>query len=160
MIKSKWLWSISIVIILIISLLLSLYVKTMQPVKEQSKEAIIRAKEILHLSKVIDVEHYFGKDAYYVIDAQSEIGNVFIIVPEEKTKKITYVKKEEGITKEQAIKIIEKTKNPKQILDIRIAIDQNIPLWEIVYEENAHQRTFIYLTFKTGEFYKRFTISK
>jgi uncharacterized protein YpmB len=158
--KSKWIWLTVIIIIVIISLLISLYTTTMSSEKKLSKLAITRAQEEIQLIKVNDVEHFHGIEAYHVIDALAQQGSIYIFVPEDNSKKITYVQKDEGITKKQAKEIIASSKENIKIIDIRLGIDDNTPVWEIVYEENEDQRTFIYVTYKSGKLFKRLTISK
>jgi uncharacterized protein YpmB len=157
--KSRWIFIIVLVFIIITALLFSLYSKIMEPEKQLSKEAIKRASQIVELVNVNDVEHFFGREAYHVIDAETAEGHLYIFVPHNEELQIITAKKDNGITEQQAKEIILQSKSEIEILTIRLAIDKKLPLWEIVYKEKNGQRTFIYLTYKTGEFYKRLTIS-
>jgi uncharacterized protein YpmB len=157
--KSRWIILFLTIFAIVVAILFSIYSKTMSPDTKYANEAIERAKQIVQINKVNNVEHFFGKQAYRVIDAETADGEFYIFVPEDKSLKITTVKKEDGISKQAAKKIVLQTKSNIEVLSIRLAIDKELPLWEVVYQEQDSQRTFIYITFKSGEFYKRLTIS-
>ncbi|OZM57304.1 hypothetical protein CIB95_07515 [Lottiidibacillus patelloidae] len=148
-----------ILISIILSFLFVLYFTTMSPDSKLSKQAIDRIYENSKIKKILDVEHYHGEKSYRVIEAETANQSGYFFVPDETSEEIIFVNKEEGITRQNAKEIILKEKKDIEILDIRLAIDRKKPLWEIVFKEKNGQRTFFYITYKSGEFYKRLTIS-
>jgi uncharacterized protein YpmB len=160
MTKRRWIFLFIIIISIILSILFIFYLNTMNPDSKLSKQAIERLNEVAEVKQVLDVEHYHGENSYRVIEAETATKNGYFFVPDEKEEEIIFVEKENGISKEDAKNVILNEKEDIEILNIRLAIDGKKPLWEIVYKEKNGQRTFFYITYKSGEFYKRLTISK
>jgi uncharacterized protein YpmB len=158
--RPKWYWIVLLACLVIIWLLASLYFAVMKDEKELVNEAIKKAEKTYGPVEVIDIEHYFGTNAYRIIEAINAEGKVYIFVPETSTGKLLTIKASAGITKENAKGIALKRKNVQDIIDVRLAIENDMPLWEIVYEDEFDDRTYLYLLFKNGKFYKRYTISK
>jgi uncharacterized protein YpmB len=158
--KTKWMFIIGFCLFIVIFNFVMIYHASLKEERALQKEAIERVKAQMQIQLVKDVEHYHGIEAYHIVEADTEDGTYIFFVPDDKKHGIVKVKKESILPKSKVIEKVQKEKQPQKIIDVRYAINNSIPLWEIVYEGSHNERTYFYITIDKGMLYKRYTISK
>lgn len=151
----KWIWAVIIALFaFIIWQGWTLYDGIMTSHAETKNQAATKAKKQYDLNKVLKVSEYHGSHAYHVVKAIKKNKKVFIWIPDGKGK--SFVKAaDKGWSKHKVKKYVKKKLQPKQIIDIHLGVEDEIPLWEVIYKDENNRYTFYYLRFKDGVWYKK-----
>jgi uncharacterized protein YpmB len=144
-----------LVIIVIFGVYCKIYLSAMEPIKIAEKKAVNFAEKKVDIGKVDDFHIYHGVETVDVIECKSKKGEKLIIWIPEKTKRIMIKRAKSGLSKEDAIRKLEETKNPQKIISVRLGMEKNIPFWEIYYISNNHLINYYYVHFETGEWLKK-----
>ncbi|MDG5787557.1 DUF5590 domain-containing protein [Evansella sp. AB-P1] len=64
--------------------------------------------------------------------------------------------KSEGITKEEVRSISHSRLNIEKIINIRLGILGNTPIYEVVYIDNSNRYSFYYVTFENGTYVRQY----
>ncbi|WP_246942122.1 hypothetical protein [Bacillus pinisoli] len=107
---------------------------------------------------VNEVSFYNGTKAYTIIYGTVDEQEQIFCVPSEQEDEIIVVNPKKGITANEAINILKNDRNPVEIKSINLGIEQNVPIWEIIYVDQKNRYSYYYVTFKDGEFIKRYTL--
>lgn len=133
-----------------------IYIKAMEPYNEAEKKAVEIAKKEAELVSVDDFSIYNGTETYFVVKGKDIRGRRFVVwIPEEEKGRIITVKREkDGITEDEARRIVMQKKAPKEIMSIKLGMENHIPLWEIYYRSKKDSISYYYIDFTTGEMLK------
>lgn len=67
-------------------------------------------------------------------------------------------KQSSGITKDEALKKVNKEYSPVEIISVRLGMDEEIPIWEVKYKDKSDRYTFDYVNFYDGEIIKHMAL--
>ncbi len=135
------------------------YQSILAPLKTVQQQAVDFAQEQYNIQAVISIDFFHGETAYHVIRATIE-GEEKIIWISEDFDQTTIRNASEGITEGQVREIVETELKPEKIVSIKLGMENEIPLYEVVYVDQQNQYSFYYLTFKNGRFLKHFQLEK
>jgi uncharacterized protein YpmB len=124
---------------------------------EESKELALEKGK---LSKIETIETYNGQIKYHVMSGENNNNEkVYVWVPQTKKNETVIVKKQSsGITEEQAIAKVNQAYNPANIVDVKLGMDEGIPIWEVKYRDKSERYTFDFVNFYDGEIIKHMAI--
>jgi uncharacterized protein YpmB len=148
-------WILMMVGILLIAAWQAYYLYTETQAKPQSKEAraIEIAKKAKGLKSISNVEHFYKNETYYVVEGKNEHG----------TDMIVWVGKDEhvfsdiangGLKEQQMIDYVKKNYDAEKIIDSRLGMEDEIPLWEVTFIDSQDRYTYYYGYFETGKRYE------
>ncbi|MGM0873960.1 MAG: DUF5590 domain-containing protein [Bacillota bacterium] len=124
---------------------------------EKSKELVLNKGE---LSSIQNVETFNGNIKYHVMSAENaKDEKVYVWVPQtEKNEKVIIKKQSSGITEEEAISKVNQEYDPIKIVDVKLGMDEGIPIWEVKYKDQSDRYTFDFVNFYDGEIIKHMAI--
>ncbi|MCA1030481.1 DUF5590 domain-containing protein [Bacillus timonensis] len=136
---------------------LSVYHSTLNPKFEKEEIAVEIAREKASIVTVDEVYTYYGSKEYQVVIGHNDKGeNVIVWVPERKDKIVSRLNSQ-GVTKKSVLKKLYEERKPKKIKSVKLGIERNIPIWEVIYYDQNDRLTYYYSDFQTGNFLKRTT---
>ncbi|HWL24900.1 MAG TPA: DUF5590 domain-containing protein [Ureibacillus sp.] len=153
-------WVVFIVLfILSMSLVISILVlsKAMTPINTIEQQAEELAVKTNSLASVKDSYIYNGNKPYVTVFGVDEDGKekaVFVPISLEENS-IQEVYLQDGITREQALSVIDKEKDVKKILHTKLGYEEAGVVWEITYTNNANKLNYVYILFEDGQWWKR-----
>lgn len=151
----KWLTIIFSVLLLFAAAGGYIYTKAMDPVKQARKEAEQRINADEKLKQIDEFHLYNGAKTYYVLIGEEKKGEKVVFwIPENKDEKIITKKLAEGISKREAVDMLVKEKQPKEILGVRLGMEQRLPVWELSYLDNQSNLNYYYIHFDTGKWWR------
>ncbi len=151
----KWIIISIIAAAILIGAAAKVYIASTEPVKAASEKAFERAKEETALERMDSFTLYHGQETFYVLQGQDKAGTKLIVwVPEKKGKPVVKNAKD-GISKQEAIDIVKREKQPKEIISAKLGMEKGFPLWEVYYRSNGGLINYYYIHFETGEMLKR-----
>lgn len=155
----KWTWIIVGIVIVTFGFLTAYYQSIRHDVNSSQEKAIQKAKVEAKMEHIDTVTYYHGKESYQVVQGRTkDKKKVFVFVPEKKGNLIV-IDASKGMTKKEAIEQVKREQQVVELVDIRLGMEKNTPLWEIVYTDEKGNYNYHYVRFTTGELYKRYTLS-
>lgn len=151
----KW---IAVIAAIVLALLVwrgwAIYDGIVTPHAEEHDQAAVKAQKQYDLKKVMEVSDYHGSHDYHVITAMNKKGKkVFAWMADGKGK--SFVKAaDKGWSKDKVKQYATNKLHPKKVISIQLGVEDQVPLWEIVYRDQNNRYTFHYLRFKDGVWYR------
>jgi len=155
----KWVIFISVFVISL-SLVISLFViwtagQPFRDVKEKAEQVAISEKK---LEQVTNSEVFNSNYTYTTVRGTDENGTkkaVFIPTSKNKEMSIEEVQMKDGISKNQAIKIVQEEFKVKEVLHTKLGWEQDNAIWEITFLNENDKLNYVYLLFENGKWWKR-----
>ncbi|WP_096153826.1 cell wall elongation regulator TseB-like domain-containing protein [Bacillus sp. FJAT-45066] len=152
----KW-----IIIILVVALIIflwqviSIYQSTISPLKSEKEYAgeIVKNKTEIQTIQAVDV--YNGTNVYHIVSGTNADNEQLIAWLNEEDEVVLMKKADEGIKKEEVLQFLNTNRTPKKIISITLAMEKNIPLWEVKFTDTDDRYHFYYIKFDDGEFFQR-----
>ncbi len=151
----KWIILISGIVIIMAGILISVYLRAIEPINNAEKKAVAMAEKKVHIRKVDKFHVYHGNETVDVIEGKDKKGNKIIVWIPEKSKQVIVKKASSGLTEQEAIGKLEQSVHPKKIISVRLGMEKNIPFWEIYYTSDNNLINYYYIHFQTGEWLKK-----
>lgn len=153
-------WLIFIgVFLLSLALVISILViwKSDAPFNEIEDQAEDLAVSSGSLAVVSDSYVYNGNKPYVTVFGEDEKGNekaIFVPISLEENS-IQEVFLQDGVTKEQALSVLNNEEEVKEILHTKLGFEEVGPVWEITYTNDAEKLNYVYILFEDGQWWKR-----
>jgi uncharacterized protein YpmB len=148
-------WIIGIVIIVLVCVIWignSIYQAALEPLQKAEEKANETALEETAIKTIDESYTYFGTNTYQVVLGKTDKDKKMIAwVPEDEGEIITRFQSD-GITEKEAVSIVKEERSPKEIRSIKLGIEDNIPIWEIIYIGSDDRLTYHKLYFETGKY--------
>jgi uncharacterized protein YpmB len=138
-----------------VGVFIKVYASAQEPLNAAEEKAVSLAKEKVELSEVEDFHIYHGTETVSVLEGNNKKGENIIVWIPEKSKKVIWDKRKNGISKEDAVQRLMEEKSPKKIISVKLGMENSIPLWEIYYRSENNLINYYYVDFKTGEWLKK-----
>ncbi|MFD3446078.1 DUF5590 domain-containing protein [Microbacteriaceae bacterium 4G12] len=155
----KWIFGILIVIAAFITYGVHVYNTTMNGKLQTESKSVQTAKEKAKLTKITSVDYYHGITASYeVVQGTDNKGEQWIVWVPDKEGKVLTKKKSEGISEKEAMQIVAKNGNPKELVKVKLGAENNVPIWEVTYIDQENHYNYYYMEFANGDFWRRYSI--
>ncbi|HWK24719.1 MAG TPA: DUF5590 domain-containing protein [Ureibacillus sp.] len=154
----NWIIFISVFIVSL-ALVISVLViwKSDKPFDDIEEKAEDLALSSHSLASVSDSYVYNGNKPYVTVFGEDEDGNkkaIFVPISLEE-KSIQEVNLQDGVTKEQALSVLNNEVEVNEILHTKLGYEEVGPVWEITYKNDEEKLNYVYITFEDGQWWKR-----
>lgn len=156
--KKKWLFIVLAIVILSIVCFSIFYMSIRSPIKDDRERAIQYVLSETDIKEVIDVSFYNGSNHYQVITGMDEKGEEWIAWYSEEEDKLIKRRKSQGLSENEVLNIVKQQLEVKKIKNIRLGIENNLPVYEVTYIDDEDRYAYYYLTFNDGTFVKRYSL--
>lgn len=123
-----------------------------QPMAEAKKEATSIAKKEANLKEVDKFYWYNGTETYFTLTGSNQKDEKIIVIVAKKGGKTQVIKQSDAISESDARSLTREAKKPKRILESRIGIEKDVPVWEVVYKEENGRLGYHVVKLKDGEY--------
>ncbi|MFC0271636.1 DUF5590 domain-containing protein [Metabacillus herbersteinensis] len=155
----KGLIALSILFIIVIWFFTTTYQTARSQYSEGHNKSAELAKKRGNLTLVEKVETFNGTLQYHIVTGTNENNEkVYVWVPQQDGEKVLIKKEKNGINEAQALKTVQQQYSPEKIKSVQLGMDENIPIWEIKYIDEAGRFTYDYVNFYDGEINKHMAI--
>ncbi|WP_051923384.1 cell wall elongation regulator TseB-like domain-containing protein [Carnobacterium viridans] len=137
----------SVILVCSITLLLI----SQDPIKKAEKETIAIAKESAGLVKATDFYWYNRDKTYFSVSGVNESDEEIMVIVAKDGGATTVLNQDEFITEQQAKALTREDKGAVDILEARIGLDGETPIWEISYKQENGRLGYYVLTAKSGK---------
>ena len=145
--------------ILSLSLVISILVlwKADAPFDEMEQQAEQLTLDTRALAVVSESYIYNGNKPYITVFGVDEYGKekaIFVPISlEENSMQEVFL--QNGITKEQALKVLSNESAVKEILHTKLGFEEPGAVWEITYISDTDKLNYVYILFEDGQWWKR-----
>ncbi|MCC3358357.1 DUF5590 domain-containing protein [Bacillus sp. REN16] len=148
-------WIIGILALLLIFIIwrgINIYQSALEPLNNAEAKGNKIALEKTPIETIEDSYTYFGTKAYQVvIGKNNEDEKLIAWIPQKKGEIVTRFESD-GITEKEAVAIIKRERDPQEIRSVKLGVEDNIPIWEIIYIGSDNRLTYHKLYFETGKY--------
>ncbi|MEK3886056.1 cell wall elongation regulator TseB-like domain-containing protein [Bacillus sp. FSL K6-3431] len=152
----KWILLISSIVLIMAVVSVIVYSKARAPLTNDRNTAEKRAIKEADIVSVDDYYLYNGSNTYHTIIGKNKAGEQLAVwVPENKKQDIVIKKLSDGISEQDAVKKLFTEENPKEILGVRLGMEQDLPIWELAYLDDKSNLNYYYIHFDTGKWWRK-----
>ncbi len=149
--KKGILITLAIVMSVVLVCSITLLLISQDPIKKAEKETIAIAKESAGLVKVTDFYWYNRDKTYFSVSGVNEADEEIMVIVAKDGGATTVLNQDEFITEQQAKTLTREDKGAVDILEARIGLDGETPIWEITYKQENGRLGYYVLTAKSGK---------
>ncbi len=153
----KWIFLTILILVIGFWQAFSVYNTAMEPKHEKEQQAIEIAKAQANIHTINEVTTYYGSESYQVVKGNSDENVPLIVWIAEDSGEIVIKRQDEGLRKEDVVNRLVSERNPQEIRSVKLGMEKNIPLWEVIYLNENNRLTYYYSDFETGDLLKRTT---
>ncbi|MCC5895811.1 MAG: DUF5590 domain-containing protein [Alkalibacterium sp.] len=128
-----------------------LYQQSNQPYARARADTIAYVAERTSLSQVDDFYWYNGTETYLTITGQNADGIERHYIVQQSGGQITSLSAENGLSKQEAIQLTREARQPDKILNARIGMIDDRPIWEVSYRNDNDRLGYYVIDLRTGE---------
>lgn len=143
-----------VVMIVVIAFSISVYQTASKPLHKAEDEAFAVAKSNAGLTKVEDFYWYNGTETYFTVTGTNQENEAVIAIVAQDGGDTTVLNQADIITEAEAVQLTRQAVNPKEILEARIGIEDETPIWEVAYKQENGRLGYYVLSLETGEWIK------
>ena len=143
-----------VVMIVVIAFSISVYQTASKPLHKAEDEAFAVAKSSAGIAKVDDFYWYNGTETYFTVTGTNQEDEAVIAIVAQDGGETTVLNQADIITEAEAVQLTRQAVNPKEILEARIGIEEDTPIWEVAYKQENGRLGYYVLTLETGEWIK------
>ena len=122
----------------------TIFYRSQQPILQAEKEATAIAEENANIQKVQDFYWYNGSETYFTLAGIDDNNEELYVIIKKDGGETTILNTAEVITESEAKSITQADKNPERILEARLGMENEEPVWEVTYK-NANDTICYYL---------------
>ncbi|UCZ54814.1 DUF5590 domain-containing protein [Bacillus shivajii] len=146
-----------------------MYSATAGPLNDRQEEIKAFALSETELTSVNDISYYHGSRSYQVFYGVDDNDEDIIVWVEEiehkeddenQSRRVFVRSQSDGISKDKVEQIAYDRLNVVSLINIRLGIIGNTPVYEVVYIDDADRHSFYYLTFKDGSYIRHYQFKR
>ncbi|WP_407390137.1 DUF5590 domain-containing protein [Carnobacterium jeotgali] len=141
----------AVVMSVILVFSITLLMISQDPIKKAEKETVAIAKETAGLVKTTDFYWYNRDKTYFSVAGLNEADEEVLVIVAKDGGKTIVLNQDEFITEQQAKELTREDKGAVDILEARIGLEGDTPIWEISYKQKNGRLGYYVLTAKSGK---------
>jgi uncharacterized protein YpmB len=136
-----------------------LFTSINEPIQISEIEALSYLKASAELEEVKQVNFYNGTESYQIFEAINQDEEPVLIWVPNSLDDLIVRQKKTGLAMEEVILFVEKELKPKEIISIKLGMENLIPLYEIIYKDERDHYSYHYISFKDGTYLKHYHLN-
>jgi uncharacterized protein YpmB len=155
-------WILIIIGILLLASWQAYYLYNQVQAKPASKEAaaVAAAKKEKNLVSIKHVDHFYKNETYYVVEGKNEHGTDMIVWVDKNKKVANSEIAKRGLSEGQMVDYVKKNYDAQTIVDSRLGMEDEIPLWEVIFIDSEDRYTYYYGYYETGKRYEIYRLKE
>lgn len=125
--------------------------KSLSPLRQAQAETIDLAERNADLVSAEEFYWYNGNETYLTVTGKNSVGEAIIVIVKQEGGAIEVLNQDETLPKSEAIKKVAELEGPLRILEARIGIHEEIPVWEISFRQENGRIGYTMFSLSTGE---------
>ncbi|WP_027107494.1 DUF5590 domain-containing protein [Lacticigenium naphthae] len=150
----KIILGISVLLALFVLGVIAVYHSTQSPYNSARTQAESYVRKKTDLTEFEDFYWYNGEETFFAVIGNDAENKKLIAIIESESGKVTTHDAEESLTEQEAIALTKQEKNPAEILQARIGMENNEPVWEVSYLSESGSLGYYVLSMQNGNWIK------
>ncbi|MGX6977711.1 cell wall elongation regulator TseB-like domain-containing protein [Vagococcus elongatus] len=126
------------------------YIRSVRPMKQAEKQALAFAEDYVTFDHVSDFYWFNREETYFTLVGTTDKDKDVIAIISQTGDKITILNQKDGITRDQALATVQADYGPINVLKITLGKYQDVPVWEVVTENDNDSLNYYLIDFATG----------
>jgi uncharacterized protein YpmB len=126
------------------------------PIQKIESEALRYLEENVELDHISYIDFYHGTESFHVFEGADENEEEFIIWVPNTLETFIMKPKNAGITLEDVLLFTQRELNPKQLISVKLGMENLVPLYEIIYKDQQGRYSYYFISFKDGSYLKHY----
>lgn len=126
----------------------------LQPYNQAKSETEALAMRRAELVEPDEFYWYNGDETFFTITGDNKQGDSIIVIVQQDGGAIEVINQDESIAENQAIQQTIERENPHRIMEARIGMENDQPIWEVSFEMDNGLIGYSYFSLTTGEWLK------
>lgn len=147
----KFLVGLIVVMSTLIIATVVVYRRSVAPHNQAEEEATVIANREANITSAEEFYWYNGSETYFTVTGTSDAGEELIAIIRQDTGEVTTISAEETVSEEEAIRQVVNEKSPERILQARIGIEDELPIWEVSYRNENGRIGYYVMALENGE---------
>lgn len=140
-----------VVMLLLITSVTILVNKSLSPLKQAEAETIAIAEEKTSLTEADDFYWYNGNESYFTVTGKNTDSKEIIVIVNQENGETKEFAKNETLSKQELFEKVREREEPARILEARIGIHNDLPIWEVSFRQKDDKLAYIIFSLTTGE---------
>ncbi len=149
-----------IITVIVLWQAISIYSLANEPIRQKEEKALDFVKKTIAIDRIVKRDFYHGTDSYQVFEALDSNGEEIIIWVPDTLNKYVMKKKDQGISFTVVRQFVIEKLHPKQIISIKLGMENSIPLYEIIYKDQQNRYAYYFITFNDGTYLKHYYLKQ
>lgn len=128
-----------------------LYSQSIEPYSQAKSDTIAYVSERTTISEIGEFYWFNGEETYFTLTGTNEEGEERIYIVQQQGGQITTLSADDTVTKQEAIQQTKQERQPEKILNARIGILDETPVWEITYRNDNNRLGYYVINLRNGE---------
>lgn len=128
-----------------------LYRRSVGPYNQAKQEASVIAQREADLVNVEEFYWYNGSETYFSLIGDNEEGEGIVVIIRQEGGQVMTFPLDEVYPETDAIRQVINEKSPERILQARIGIEEESPVWEVSYRNESGRIGYYIMDLETGE---------
>ncbi|WP_040286707.1 DUF5590 domain-containing protein [Sporosarcina koreensis] len=134
------------------------FYKAYQPVSQWKNQAEQKVLAAGLLEETDRAEVFNGTEAWTVVYGKDGAGTekaVFVSREAGAGKDMKEIVLKKGVTAKQAVDTVKNEKAVRKLLHVKLGMEDDEPIWEVVFKNDAGKLNYVYVSFTDGKWQKR-----
>lgn len=140
-----------IIMLLMILGVTTIITRSLTPFNQAEAETIELATRRADLVETEDFYWYNGEETYFTVTGLNSQNMGVIVIVEQDGGAIELIEQSDAITKYEVINQTIERENPEKILEARIGMHKNNPIWEVSFRLDNGSLGYAMFSLTTGE---------
>lgn len=124
---------------------------SLSPYKQARAETIELAQRRANLAEAKDFYWYNGEETFFTITGKNNEGSSIIVIVQQDGGAVEVFNQDEVVTEHEVIVATNNREKPKKILEARMGMHKDQPVWEVSFQLENKQTGYSYFSLTSGE---------
>lgn len=147
----KFLSTALILMLLLILGVTTVVTRSLSPYNQAKAETTELAANRADLAEADDFYWFNGNETFFTITGSNNEGTPIIVIVQQDGGAIEVFNQENTISKQEAIERTTSREEPQKILEARIGMYDDTPIWEVSFEQENGSIGYAIFSLETGE---------
>lgn len=147
----KFLITSIVIMLLLILAVTTLVTRSLAPYRQAEAETIELASRRADLVDAEDFYWYNGAESFFAVTGTNSQDIPIIVIVQQDGGAVEVFEQENSITEHEAISQTLERENPAQILEARIGMYENTPIWEVSFRQENGSTGYAMYSLTSGE---------
>lgn len=147
----KILTTLIIMMLFLILAVTTVVTRSLSPYNQAEAEATELAQRRADLAEADDFHWYNGEETFFTVTGTDTEGTPIIVIIQQDGGAVEVLNQEETISEEEVINQVISREEPEQILEARIGMYNDSPIWEVSFKRENDSLSYAMFSLTSGE---------